>query len=155
MSDGLPMTKEDAMHVARLRKRRVFAVSAVALAVVSGAVLVPDLLARVILNTIDPVLMMSADRRQVTVTGPISCSETQPLDLRVTVTQRSTGAIAQGHVRTFCTATEQHWEVEASVRGKETFEEGTARAVAVALTSSGQTIDDAHQWLVDVTLTEE
>jgi hypothetical protein len=143
------------MHVARLRNRKAFVLTAAVLAIVSGVALAPGLFAKIMANTIDPVLTMSTEGRQITVTGPVTCSETQPLDLRVTVTQRTTGAIAQGHARTVCTTEEQHWEVQAWARGDETFEEGAARAVAVALTSSGHSIDDAHQWLVDVTLTGE
>jgi hypothetical protein len=134
--------------------RRALAVSTTVLAITSAVALAPGLFAKVVVNTIDPVLAMS-DGRHVTVTGPITCSEPQPLDLSVTVTQRSTGAIAQGHTRTFCTAEQRQWEVQAWVRGNETFQDGAATAVAVALTISNHTVDDAHQWLVDVTLTGE
>ena len=130
--------------------KRLLVLSALALAVILSAT--PVLLAKVVVNTIDPVLTMSADGRHVTVGGPITCSETQSLDLTVTVTQRTTGAIATGHLRTFCTASEEHWEVEAAVRGNEIFEEGAATATAVALARSGHVVDDAHQWLVNVTL---
>jgi hypothetical protein len=143
------------MHVARHGKRNALALSAVLLAIASSMTLAPGLFAKIITNTIDPVLALSADGRHVTVTGPITCSETQPLDLSVTVTQRTTGAIAQGHTRTFCNAEQRQWQVEAWARGNETFEEGAATVTAVALTSTGHTVDDAHQWLVDVTLTGE
>lgn len=143
------------LRTRELAMRKVLAISAAVLAIVTGASLAPVLFAKVILNTIDPVLAMSADGRHITVTGPISCSQTQPLDLSVTVTQRTTGAIAQGHTRIACTAEQRQWAVQAWVRGNETFEEGAATAVAVALTTTGHTVDDAHQWLVNVTLTGE
>ena len=52
----------------------------------------------------------------------------------------------------FCTAHEQHWDVETAARGDEAFEEGDATATAVALPRSGSAVDDANQWLVNVTL---
>ena len=68
------------------------------------------------------------------------------------MTQRSTGALAEGDTLLFCTGDTQHWEVRASTRGNETFQEGPATAVAVARTSDRGVTDDAHQWLVNITL---
>jgi hypothetical protein len=73
----------------------------------------------------------------------------------VTVTQRATGAVAEGHTRLTCTGNTQQWEVHASTRGQEIFEEGPATAVALARTSDREDITDAHQWLVDITLVGE
>jgi hypothetical protein len=131
-------------------KNRLLGLSFVLLMV--GFSATPALFAKILGNTIDSVLVLSEDGRHITVSGPISCSEKQPLDLAVTVTQRATGAVAAGHLRMFCAAHEQHWDVETAARGDETFEEGDATATAVALTQSGHPVDDAHQWLVNVTL---
>jgi hypothetical protein len=76
--------------------------------------------------------------------------------MRVTVTQRSTGAVAEGQLVFDCSTTQQEWQVHANVLGRETFQPGPARAVAMARTTTdrGET-DDAHQWLVDVTLVNQ
>ena len=68
------------------------------------------------------------------------------------MTQRSTGAVAQGLTRITCTGDIQQWEIHASKRGKEIFEEGPATAVALARTTFRRNITDAHQWLVNITL---
>jgi hypothetical protein len=73
----------------------------------------------------------------------------------VTVTQRSTGALAEGRTLITCTGNTQQWEAHASTQGRETFEEGPAIAVAVAHTSERGVTTDANQWLVDITLVGE
>ena len=75
--------------------------------------------------------------------------------LEVTVTQRATGAVAEGRTRITCTGNTQQWQVHASTQGKETFQEGPATAVALGRTSDRGDITDAHQWLVDITLVGE
>lgn len=72
-----------------------------------------------------------------------------------TVTQRSTGAVAEGHTRITCTGDIQQWEVHASTQGQETFEEEPATAVALGRTTDRGETTDAHQWLVDITLVGE
>jgi hypothetical protein len=118
----------------------------------AGAGLAPLAFARVVFNTIDPVATVTDNGRQIVVTGPITCDGNQRADLRVTVTQRSTGAVAEGRAVITCTGAEQQWEVRAPTQGKEMFEAGPATAVAVASTSSAGDTDDAHQWLVNITL---
>jgi len=73
--------------------------------------------------------------------------------VRVTVTQRSTGAVAEGQTFLDCSTTAQQWEIHAFTQGRETFAEGPATATALARTGidRGES-DDAHQWLVDITL---
>jgi hypothetical protein len=75
--------------------------------------------------------------------------------VRVTVTQRSTGALAQGRGVITCTGAPQQWEVGATVFGQEKFVDGRAIAVALARSTSHGITTDAHQWLVDVTLATE
>jgi hypothetical protein len=48
-----------------------------------------------------------------------------------------------------------HWQVRALTQDRETFEPGTATVVAVARAISRGRADDAHAWLVNVTLIEE
>ncbi len=88
-------------------------------------------------------------------TGPIECTERERAHLRVTVTQRETGAMAEGRTRITCTGDTQQWGVHASTHGKEAFQEGPATAVALARTSNRGETTDAHQWLVDITLVGE
>ena len=73
----------------------------------------------------------------------------------MTVTQRETGAVAEGYAFITCAGVSEQWEVHAVAQGKATFEEGPATAVGVASTSSRGTATDAHQWLVDITLVGE
>ncbi len=111
--------------------------------------------ARVAYNTIDPVAIVTDNGRQLVVTGPIECTDSDRAYARVTVTQRSTGAVAEGHTRITCTGDAQQWEIHAATQGTQTFTEGPATAVGLARTTQRGQTDDAHQWLVDVTLVRE
>jgi len=106
-------------------------------------------------NTINPTATLSGNGHRILVSGPISNTRSEWVDLRVTVTQRSTGAIAEGHLRFAGTTALQQWEVEAERVGSNAFEEGPATAVALAVTNHRGDTDDAHQWLVNVTLVRE
>ena len=90
--------------------------------------------------------------RHVIVTGPIVCDTGERAAVRVTVTQRTTGAVAEGITRVVCRGTEQQWKVHAAAYGNESFEQGTAWAVGLARTSDGARTTDAHQWLVEIAL---
>jgi hypothetical protein len=48
------------------------------------------------MNTIDPVAIVADNGRHLIVTGPIECTHGERVELRVTVTQRETGAVAEG-----------------------------------------------------------
>ncbi len=108
------------------------------------------------MNTIDPLAVVTDNGRQIIVTGPVAvgCTAGQRDYVRVTVTQRSTGAVAEGRTFINCTGDITQWEVLAPIQGNETFELGPATAVALARTTSGGE-PDAHQWLVDITLVGE
>ena len=136
-------------------KRIDYIVLGVTVLTLVGGVLASTTWARVVFNTIDPVGDVRDHGRRIVVTGPISCDEGQRSDLRVTVTQRSTGAVAEGRTVITCTGAVQQWEVHASVHGRESLEEGPAIAVALASTSTHGDTDDAHQWLVGITLVKE
>lgn len=110
--------------------------------------------AGVSLNTIDPVAVVTDDGRQIVVTGPIACSAAERVILQVTVTQRTTGAIAQGRTRFICTGDVQQWEVWVKKVGNAVFTEGAASAIALARTTANGQATDAHQWLVNVTLAQ-
>ena len=115
-------------------------------------VLVPIAFARIVSNTIDDTATIRPNGRHVLVSGPVSCTAGETLDLRVTVTQRTTGAFGEGQTRLRCTGTDLHWFVEASTRGGESFEEGPATVTAIGITTSRGSSTDAHQWRVDITL---
>jgi hypothetical protein len=138
--------------IQRLPKHR--ASSAIVLALASLLV-VPLAFARVLVNTIDPVAVVADNGRHIVVTGPLSCTRGEKAYLAVTVTQRPTGAVAQGLTQITCTGNSQQWQVHAATQGPETFGEGAAIAVAIARTANRGEITDAHQWLVNVTLVGE
>ena len=139
-------------HVDNKNVRRLVA-GGIALALAS-TLAAPAVFARITFNTIDPVATVSDNGRRITVTGPIACTDGEDADLRVLVTQRSTGAVAEGRTRITCTgeSSELQWTVEASVQGRATFEAGPATAVALASTSEHGESTDAHQWLVEIML---
>jgi hypothetical protein len=108
--------------------------------------------ARVVFNTIDPVAAVADDGRHVIVTGPLTCTSGERAYLQVTVTQRETGAIAQGSTLIRCTGNVLEWEAHATVRGAAVFQPGPATAVAAARTTAHRQVTDAHQWLVNIML---
>ncbi len=113
-------------------------------------------LARLARNTIDPVATLTAQGRQITVTGPIEVDTAgETVYLRVTVTQRSTGAVAEGIALVTGTGALQQWTVHANTQTRERFEEGAATAVALARSTGRGGATDAHQWLVNVTLVRD
>jgi hypothetical protein len=121
----------------------------------AGLFLAPLASARIIPNTINPIAIITDNGRLVIATGPMGCTRGEQVFLRVTVTQRATGALAEGRSRIVCTGNSQQWEVHAATQGKEIFGEGPAVAVAIARTAERGEISDAHQWLVNVTLVGE
>ena len=124
------------------------------LVIVAGVFAAPTVVARISMNTIDPVGIV-ADQRQVTVTGPIAVTTGERTELRVTVTQRSTGAVAEGIIFFTGTGQTNQWEVTAMAEGRATFEAGPATAVGLARSSINGHATDAHQWLVNITLLRE
>lgn len=128
---------------------------AVLAAAVVGACLVPAASARLAGNTIDPVAMLTEGGRHITLTGPVRCTGGEVCHTRVTITQRSTGALAEGFAVFVCSGDDQEWQVEAWVQGEQAFERGPARAVALARTFDGGESTDAHQWVVNVRLQAE
>jgi hypothetical protein len=103
-------------------------------------------------NTIDPLVSLSEEGRHLVVTGPITCPEGDRVRMRVTVTQRTTGAIAEGITHVVCTGDQQQWVAELSTPGNEAFLPGDATAVALGQTTNPVDSSDAHQWLVVVEL---
>lgn len=95
---------------------------------------------------IDPVATLSADGRHVLVGGPLTCPEGATFRLRVSVTQRASGAYAEA-IKTFaCTGTAQHWSASARRTGGERFSAGAVEVCALGRTFAGGRVTDAHQW---------
>jgi hypothetical protein len=103
-------------------------------------------------NTVDQSATLMNDGARIVLTGPIRCTQEEWVDMRVTVTQRSTGATAEGRVRLQGTTTTQQWELTANSQGGAAFEAGEATAVAMAVATSKGVATDAHQWLVTIEL---
>ena len=128
------------------------AVSTTIILTLLGVVVAPVAYAKIVINTIDPVATVSDNGRRIVLTGPLQTDVVERIYLRVTVTQRTTGAVAEGIAILRGTGALQHWEVQARTRGKATFEPGPATAVAIGVTSDRGQTSDAHQWLVNITL---
>jgi hypothetical protein len=133
--------------------RRLPALLAVPL--LAGLLAAPLASAKIMRNTIDPVALVTGEGLHLFVTGPFVCTAGERMHLRLTVTQRATGALAEGRTLALCTGADQQWELHASAQGKRAFAEGPAIAVAVARTFDRRGATDAHQWLVEVTLVGE
>lgn len=137
------------------RKRMICLASVAAGMTVAGVFAAHAAFARITANTTDPVAIVTDNGRHLIATGPIACTEGERAYLRVTVTQRSTGAVAEGRTLITCTGNSQQWEAHASTQGQETFEEGPATAVAIAHTTARGETTDANQWLVNINLVGE
>ena len=121
----------------------------------AGLFLAQGAFAKVAFNTIDSDAIVTHHGRHLVVTGPIQCTAGERAFLRVTVSQRPTGAVAEGATLFACTGDLQHWEVRAVTLGKASFQEGAAVATAIATTHDQGNTTDAHQWLVPITLVGE
>lgn len=143
------------MFIQPTKKHTHCLVSAAIVVTCVGLFSAPLAFARIAANTIDPVAIVTDNGRHIVATGPIGCTAGEKAYLHVTVTQRSTGAVAEGTTRIFCTGDTQQWEVHAATRGDAIFEEGSATAVALARTTDYSGTTDAHQWLVNITLAGE
>jgi hypothetical protein len=128
---------------------------AVIVLAMAGLFLAQGAFARILTNTIDSDAIVTHHGRHLVVTGPLQCTAGEQAFLRVTVTQRPTGAVAEGGTLISCTGDLQHWEVRAATQGKARFQEGAAIATAIATTHDQGNTTDAHQWLVAITLVGE
>jgi hypothetical protein len=125
------------------------------LVILSGVFVASTTFAKIVANTIDPVGIVTDKGRQVTVTGPIAVTTGERIELRVTVTQRSTGAVAEGVIFFTGTGQTNQWELTTAAEGRAAFEAGPATVVGLARSSVNGQATDAYQWLVNVTLLSE
>ena len=79
----------------RALPRTALVAAAIVLAL-AGVFVARTAFARLVLNTIDPVGIVAHNGRHVTVTGPLAVTAGERAQMRVTVTQRTTGAVAEG-----------------------------------------------------------
>ena len=128
---------------------------AVVVLTIAGLFLAQGAFAKIMRNTIDDEAVLGRHGRRLVVGGPIQCTAGERAVVRVTVTQRPTGAVAEGGTLISCSGEPQHWEAGAWTLSKASFQEGAAIAVAIATTHDQGNTSDAHQWLVPITLVGE
>jgi F0F1-type ATP synthase membrane subunit c/vacuolar-type H+-ATPase subunit K len=140
------------MFISSPMRRKSWLAAATTILMLVGNLGSPAAYAKLATNTINAVARVNGPGNQLIVTGPIVFTIGETAYVRVTVTQRTTGAIAEGLARLVGTGAAQQWEIRAHAIGPQRFQPGAATAVAVAATHDGNQTTDAHQWLVNVTL---
>ena len=143
------------MNIHHRKHLKAWLVSTTMLVILAGVFVARTAFAKVSMNTIDPVGIVADKGRQVTVTGPIAVTAGERTELRVTVTQRSTGAVAEGVIFFTGSGQTNQWEITAIAEGRATFQAGPATVVGLARSFSKNKVTDAHQWLLNVTLLNE
>ena len=123
---------------------------------ISDAELLAPPMRRIISPTteIDLDLMLSNRGRQVHVTGPIACTQAQlQVIIRVTVTQRDTGALAEGRWQGACTTRTRTWRTTVAADGLAApFAAGAGQACALGVVYERGRRIDAFQWCREVRL---
>lgn len=114
--------------------------------------LVTPVSAGIRLNTIDPFATLRGNGHQVVVTGPIRCDLGETIEIRIVVTQASTGARAEGSYHGPCSGDLQHWTAHAPTLNGPTLTAGAAQVDAWAGTSARGKLTDIHTWSRAVTL---
>ena len=107
------------------------------------------------LQTINAVATLRSKGGEVLVEGPIQCEKHEMLRLRVTVSQRTTRALAEGNLEQEATGRVQCWEVVAKRQHAESFEEGPGEACVLATTWHHGTLTDVAQWRGELVIMEE
>jgi hypothetical protein len=143
------------MNIHTPKNLKSWLVPATLLVILTGVFVARTTFARIAYNTIDPVGIVANKGRAVTVTGPIAITEGERTALRVTVTQRSTGAVAEKVIFFTGSDATNQWEITATAESRAGFEAGPATVVGLARSSINGKPTDAHQWLVNVTLLSE
>jgi len=143
------------MSIQSIKQHKQWLVPAAIVLTLASVFLARTAFAKIANNTIDPIGILNDKGRHLTVTGPLAVTEGERIELRVIVTQWTTGALAEGAAILTGTGTTNQWEVQMQTEGRATFEAGPATAVAIARTTVGGQATDAHQWLVNITLLKE
>lgn len=131
------------MHIASPIRRALFVTALVAaLTALAGRAS-----AGVSFNTIDREAAIEDGGHVAEITGPIRCTAAERATIRVIVSQRSTGAVAEGRWRGTCRRTTRTWTAKRFVlEGSATFRPGAAQACALAVTRRATSVTDAKQW---------
>lgn len=109
--------------------------------------------ARVRVNTIDQVASLDGAGRVAQVTGPIGCTQAERATIRVTLSQRTTGAVAEGRWQGVCRRSTRRWTARrVVVQGSARFRTGRAQACALGVTRRRGRVTDARQWCQEVRL---
>src|SRR2546422_5953327 len=96
-----------------------------------------------------PTAFLGPHGGHVQVSGHVVCSEGAVADLRVTITQRGTGAVAEGTTRIACTGHEAPWEIQGATVGRGAFSAGPATACGLLEVNGQNDPPDAFQWCRD------
>ena len=97
--------------------------------------------------TADEAVLMPSEDDDVVVTGGIKCAEGQLVEINVTVTQETTGAVANGSTLTRCLGTDtqpRQWIVHAPTLSQTPFETDTAHIVVNTRTIAQG--EETHEW---------
>lgn len=97
--------------------------------------------------TADTAVLIPNEDNDVVVIGGIKCAEGQVVEIDVTVTQESTGAVAEGSTLTRCLGTDKQpgwWAVHAPTLSQASFETGKAHVVVNARTLADG--EETHEW---------
>lgn len=138
--------------VKNMRRLKMAIIAIIIISLMTGPVL-----ARRAMNTIDPIVTLNSNNRQLLVTGPIACTQGEKVTIDIVIVQRSNGAVAKGSFQDFCKGEDiiQNWQVNAKTVGSNTFEEGPALAWAMAETRDHNIVTDAGQWALEVNVTRQ
>src|SRR6185503_9820524 len=112
------------MSIQSIKKNQKWLAPAAILLTLSAVFVARTAFAGIQVNTINPLAIVADKGRQVTVAGPLAATAGDRVELRVTVTQRFTGALAEGRAFLTGTGALQQWEVETAAEGGATFEAG-------------------------------
>jgi hypothetical protein len=100
----------------------------------------------------DPAGVLTSGGGAVRVSGPIACAAGDSVRVHATISQVSTGAVAEGGWSKRCTGATLQWHITATVTDGVHFSAGGADGVGLAITRRHGIPGSAVQWLRRLTL---
>jgi hypothetical protein len=100
----------------------------------------------------DRAALITSGGGTVLVSGPITCRVGDSARIRATVSQASTGAVAEGLWSNRCTGTPMHWHMTATVTDGVHFSVGGADGAGLAIIRRQGVAGGAIQWIRPLTL---
>lgn len=97
-------------------------------------------------------LVLTADGEHIIAKGHVGCTAGEEYIIRATITQASTGAVAEGQTQAECTGDKQRWKARTDVLAPNEFVLGPVLACGLIRTHKGNSYTDAWQWCETVTL---